>query len=74
VRVVDRRALDRNGRLFVTRQVCNWRLVEASSGVYVDGVDDIFSCLPGLGRSSFVLSSWSKEQAAVRRERQSAEK
>lgn len=74
MRIVDRRALDRNGRLFVTRQVGNWRLVEAGSGVYVDSVDDIFSCLPGLGRCSFVLPSWSKEQAAVRRERQSAEK
>lgn len=36
----DRRALDHDGGLLVPGQMCYWRLVNASSGVDVDSVDD----------------------------------
>jgi len=34
------RAFDCNGRLFVTRQMSNRRLVETSTSVYIDGIGD----------------------------------
>ncbi len=43
--VEDRRAFDSDGRFLMSRQVRNWWLVETSSSVYVDRVDDPVCCL-----------------------------
>lgn len=47
--VKDRGASNRNGWLFVSWQMCNGRFVEASTGVYVDRVDDIIRGFGSVG-------------------------
>jgi hypothetical protein len=60
----------------VTRKVSDRGLVEASSGVDVDRVGDVFgrfSIVDGRVKS-LVLASWCEEQAAIWSESQTAEK
>lgn len=55
-------------------EVCNWRLVETSSRVYVDGVDDFVSALATIcrGMYGFELSRRSEKQTTIRGECQSS--
>lgn len=43
--VVNRRALHNHGRLLVTRKMCDWGLVDSTSSVDVNCVDDLIYCL-----------------------------
>lgn len=59
--VEDWRASDGDGWFLVTREVSNWRPVETSTTVNVDGVDHLIhrtGSLSGVG--SFELPCWCK--------------
>lgn len=73
--VVDWRAFDGDRRLLVSRQVGYWRLVETSSGVYVDSVDDLIGAFAAIwcGMRRLVLSGWSEQEAAIWGEGQTSE-
>jgi hypothetical protein len=73
--IVDWRASNSYRRLLVTGQEGDWRLVQASSSIDVDGVGDVFCRFRFVDcwMKRFVLASWGEEKAAVWCERQSSE-
>ena len=76
-RVVYWRTPYSNGWFLVPREICNGRLVQATSGVDVNGVGDFLGGLAHIGQRRqhiLVLAGRSEQQAAVWCERQTAEK
>ena len=60
----------------MTREECNWRLVQAGPSVDVHSVGDILRGLANVCQrrmDSFVLTSWREQQAAIGGKRETSE-
>jgi hypothetical protein len=75
--VKDGRALDNNGRFLVAWKMCDWRLVDTTSSIDIDGIYDFVGSLATFCRPrilTLILPSWREQKATIRGKRQPPEK